>query len=264
MDLHIRKPVQHGFTPIVEPGQSGAQFITLGLVTLQEGEEYPFSTGDEEKVGVILTGVCDVRGGDFGWKHAGGRQDVFDGKAAAFYLPPSVDCTITARTRLSVALAGATTDINAQPAFIEPQDVTVRKVGKANFRRDVHDVFDDRRHAGRLIVGETFNPPGNWSSYPPHRHENDNPPEETKQEEVYFFKFRPRQGFGWQRVYTDDGRIDESYCVQDGDAVVIPRGYHPVAAAPGYELYYLWILAGETRHLRPHDDPQHQWISREQ
>ncbi|NQT21516.1 MAG: 5-deoxy-glucuronate isomerase [Planctomycetes bacterium] len=264
MNFHVAKPVQLGFTPIVAPGQSGTQFITLGLITLQAGKQYCFNTADEEKVGVILGGECDVRGDDFGWRHAGGRQDVFHGKAAAFYLPPSVDCRITARTPLSLALAGAKTNIEAQPVFIEPHDVGVRDVGKANYRRQVHDIFDDRHHAGRLIVGETFNPPGNWSSYPPHRHENDNPPEETKQEEVYFFKFRPRRGFGWQRIYTDDGRIDESYCVQDGSAVIIPRGYHPVAAAPGYELYYLWILAGETRSLHPHDDPEHQWISQEQ
>jgi len=261
MDLLVRKPLQHGYTPTIIPGQSSTQFIEFGLLTLKQGEDHRFDTGDKEHVCVILGGRCDILGDGFGWKHAGERENVFRGKATAFYVPPSRNCSITARTDLTVALAAAKTDVKAEPVFIEPDDVGVRGVGKENFYRQVHNIFDDRHLAGRLVVGETFNPPGNWSSYPPHRHENENPPEESKLEEVYFFKFSPPQGFGYQRIYTDDDEINEIYCVRDGDAVAIPRGYHPVAAAPGYQLYYLWILAGETRRLHPREDPDHKWIN---
>ena len=261
MGLLVRKPLLHAYTPIVIPGESSAQLIEFGLLALNKGEDYCFNTAGKEWVGVILGGQCDILGDEFGWKHAGEREDVFRGKATAFYLPPSHECKITARTDLSVGLAAAATDIRSEPVFIEPDNVRTRMVGKENFRRQVHDVFDNTHLAGRLIVGETFNPPGNWSSYPPHRHEADNPPEESRLEEVYFFKFSPEQGFGYQQVYTDDGQINELHCVRDGDTVIIPRGYHPVVAAPGYQLYYLWILAGETRRLQPHDDPDHQWIN---
>jgi len=88
----------------------------------------------------------------------------------------------------------------------------------------------------------------------------DNPPEESKLEEVYFFKFSKPSGFGFQRIYTDDRNIDEAFSIEENDTVIIPKGYHPVAAAPGYSLYYLWILAGEGRKLIPNDDPDHKWI----
>ena len=259
MDLLVRKQAQRGFTPIVNAGQQTAG-IDFGLLSLQKDEEYSIAAGGKEYAAVILGGRCDIRGDDFGWKHAGGRRNVFDGTATAFYLPPAHNCRITARTPLLVALAAAESSLKCEPVFIEPDDIHVREVGKDNYRRQVHDIFDVNRTAGRLIVGETFSPPGNWSSYPPHRHERDNNEAEAQLEEVYFFRIHPQQGFAIQRVYTDNGEIDEMFCVRDGDLVMIPRGYHPVVAAPGYRLYYLWVLAGKRRQLFTHLDPQHQWI----
>jgi 5-deoxy-glucuronate isomerase len=111
--------------------------------------------------------------------------------------------------------------------------------------------------AQRLLIGETYNPPGLWSSYPPHKHDVQQPPQETKLEEVYHFRLNPPQGFGLQRVYGDG--FDECYTAQDRDTVVITKGYHPVVGAPGYQLYYLWILAGEERTMHPRDDDAHAW-----
>jgi 5-deoxy-glucuronate isomerase len=108
-------------------------------------------------------------------------------------------------------------------------------------------------------VGETYNPPGLWSSYPPHKHDEHRPPEESKLEEVYHFRVKPSRGFGIQRVYGQG--LDETYAVQDRDTVVITRGFHPVASAPGYSLYYLWVLAGDERLMCPREDPEHAWIS---
>jgi 5-deoxy-glucuronate isomerase len=115
--------------------------------------------------------------------------------------------------------------------------------------------------AQRLVVGETFNPPGNWSSYPPHKHEVDAYPEEVRMEEIYYYRLNPPQGFGLQRIYTDDRSLDLACAVEDGDTVLLPRGYHPVVAAPGYQLYYLWMLAGHTdRRMKPRDDAEHTWV----
>jgi 5-deoxy-glucuronate isomerase len=114
--------------------------------------------------------------------------------------------------------------------------------------------------ANHLIVGETFNRSGQWSSYPPHKHEQDVPGIESRQEELYFFRLNPEQGFGFMRVYTDDRSIDQPMVLEQNDLVVIPKGYHPVCAAPGYNLYYLWMLAGPTRTLTMRDDPEHAWV----
>ena len=116
-------------------------------------------------------------------------------------------------------------------------------------------------------IVKTISPPGNWSSFPPHKHGVENPPEETKLEEVYFFKIQPEEGFGMQRLYTDpdldDEGFDEALVLKNNTVTIMPRGYHPVCAAPGYSVYYLWILAGKNRKLIPKEDPQHSWIKNE-
>ncbi|MCK5595590.1 5-deoxy-glucuronate isomerase, partial [bacterium] len=143
----------------------------------------------------------------------------------------------------------------------------VRSVGKGAWTRNLYNIIDDRTSAGCLIVGETISPPGNWSSFPPHKHDIENLPEETKLEEVYFFKFQSEDGFGMQRLYTasdsKDKGFDEALVLKNNTATIMPRGYHPVCTAPGYSVYYLWILAGKNRKLIPSEDPQHSWIGKE-
>jgi len=141
---------------------------------------------------------------------------------------------------------------------VSADQIRVQQRGRENYYREVHDVFVDDASVKRLLVGETFNPPGNWSSYPPHKH--DGKDGEPRLEEVYHYRVDPVQGFGHQSVYTADGE-SVTHLVKDGDAVLIPYGYHPVSAAPGYRLYYLWALAGEKRALAVHEDPQHSWIT---
>ena len=123
-------------------------------------------------------------------------------------------------------------------------------------------IYEENVAAGRLVLGETINPPGNWSSAPPHKHDADDPPNEAELEEIYFFKVEPRQGFGIQRLYNKRD-FDVAYTLKDGDAVAIPEGYHPVVAGPGYRLYYLWFLAGRGRRLHPRTDPDHAWVEEE-
>jgi len=260
VDWHIRAKEGHGFVPIVPEGDPRTRFIEFGLLRLGDGEEYGWDAEAKEAVLVILGGRCTVRAGVEVYEGIGERKDVFSGEAYAVFVPPGNEVRVTGVGDVEVAVCKAPSDAEGGPRLIFPGEVRVRSVGKLNWRRDVKDVVGQEVPARHLLVGETVNPPGNWSSSPPHRHDEDRPPEESDMEEVYFFKVSPSQGFGLQRIYTDDGEVDEAYVVRDGDTVVIPKGYHPVVAGPGYRLYYLWILAGEGRALIPYDDPAHRWL----
>jgi 5-deoxy-glucuronate isomerase len=134
----------------------------------------------------------------------------------------------------------------------------------ANFSRNYHQILTQVGQpdlpAARLIVGETYTPSGNWSTYPPHRHEKDDLPREAYHEELYFFKVSPADGFGLTRYYNDE--IDTGYVVRDNTILMAPKGYHTVVSAPGYTTYYLWALAGNHRVQATADDPALSWVGR--
>jgi 5-deoxy-glucuronate isomerase len=186
------------------------------------------------------------------------RRDVFAEPATALYLPPGADLAVTASTPLEAIVVSAPADAGGPPVLVTADRVQVNQRGAGDFHREVHDLFVHDDVAKRLMVGETFNPAGNWSSYPPHKH--DGRDGEPRLEEVYHYRVDPRHGFGLQTLYTADGEA-VTHMVRDGDAVVIPYGYHPICAPPGYRLYYLWALAGERRALAVHEDPEHSWIT---
>jgi 5-deoxy-glucuronate isomerase len=259
MGLIRGKSVQSGYTRIVGPEQPDLNYIEFGLLALGDGQRWEHTFEGVESVLVILGGRCDIEANGRGWANVGDRDDVFGGKATAAYCPPSATCRVVGRGQVTVAVCCAQADGEREPILISPDSVRVREVGQDTFQRSVHDIAAPCTvEAQRLIVGETYNRPGRWSSYPPHKHDIHNPPEESELEEVYYFRVSPAQGFGVQRVYGDGS--DDTYAVCDGDVVTIAEGYHPVGAAPGYELYYLWILAGEHRIMHPCDDPQHSWV----
>jgi len=260
MSYHIRKQLGEGYNEIVPADNPDLKFIQFGIVNLAAGQSYESKLDANELVGVVLSGRCAVSGDGFNWPGLGGRVNVFMGRATGFYVPVGRAFKIAADGPVSVALSRAPSDLECDPILVTPDDVKVKRVGRHNWEREVHDIISSAHKCRRLVVGETFNPPGHWSSAPPHRHENENPPVEAAMEEVYHFRVFPTRGFGMQRIYTDDRTIDEAYPIEDTDTVIIPRGYHPVAAAPGYRLYYLWILAGENRVLCPRDDPDHAWL----
>jgi len=245
---------------LVGRGEHGLSFISLSVLELDNGNSFGENSRDDEVAIIILSGKCTVKSGSRTFQSIGGRASVFTGKAYGVYIPSQMDYEIIGEEPCEIAVCKTPSDLKSEPVLIAPDDVVIRTVGQHNWKRYVHDIVDMRVNARRIVVGETFTPPGNWSSYPPHRHDFDNLPEESDQEEVYFFKVEPSQGFGIQRIYTDDLSVNEVYTVRNNDVIAIPKGYHPVAAAPGYQLYYLWILAGEKRVLRPKDDPNHKWI----
>jgi len=260
-----------GYRQVVPLARKPLEYLGFGLARLAAGDSWKFDTGRAEWAVVILSGAVRAFGadGELTRSPLGSRKDVFSGKASALYLPPRFKGRIEAATDAEVAVCQALVDEKVKrckqpaapaPVVITPEDVRTKTVGAHNWQRTVHDVIDQRLPAARLLVGETINQPGGWSSYPPHRHDEDRLPIEANLEEVYFFQVSPPQGFGFQRIYTDDRSLDESYAVENGDTVILPRGYHPVAAAPGYQVYYLWLMAGTGRVMCPFDDPQHAWV----
>ena len=233
--------------------------IDLRLVRL--AEDTGVTVGDDGEVcAIVLAGTVDVTIGGTSFGPAGRSRDVFDSQGDAVYVPPDLELELLAVSDAVVAVAAAPVgggDVG-RARLIRPSDQHVRTVGTGNWSRTIRTVLGPADDAGRLVVGETINPPGNWSSYPPHKHDRQAPPEEVALEEVYFYRFKPEGGFGVQVLYDD--QAERAQVVRDGDVVVIPSGYHPVVAAPGYALYYLWVMAGEGRELRPYLDPRHAWV----
>jgi 5-deoxy-glucuronate isomerase len=160
-----------------------------------------------------------------------------------------------------VALCWAPAAEGVEARLIAPGDVGVETRGAGSTERRIHNILMTDAPAESLLVTEVLTPAGNWSSYPPHKHDRDAPPEETLLEETYYHRIRPPHGFGMQRVYTDDRSLDESLSFGDGDVVLVPRGYHVVAAPPGYEVYYLNVMAGPRREWQMQNDADHAWLA---
>ncbi|MCD6465903.1 5-deoxy-glucuronate isomerase [Candidatus Bathyarchaeota archaeon] len=266
----FKKPIiEKGYMPIVHPGNSELKYLEYGILFLpKEGDEYSSKTEDYETVLTVFSGkfkiIADCPKQNMHLEFSGSRSDVFSDKPTAIYLPRDSSFKISALSpMLEIGVSKAKSDADHPPAVIKPEDVAEKSVGAWNWRRKIRLTVVENVKAHRIIVGETINPPGNWSSFPPHKHDRETL-HEAWLEEVYFFKFKPSQGFGFQRIYTppdDEKPFDEVYVIENGDTVVLPRGYHPVVAAPGYQLYYLWTLAGERRAYGAwSDDPKHGWL----
>ncbi|MCC6445826.1 MAG: 5-deoxy-glucuronate isomerase [Armatimonadetes bacterium] len=270
MKLHYKgNPLQEGYNLIVSPENAPLKYLEVGRLLLAgPGKRFLGETGGRELVLELFAGTCSISVTAriaAVYEHIGGRPDAFTGKPTAVYVPRDSRFEITSEsTRLDIGMAYADTDYAGDPALVRPDDVMWVSAGQSNWRRDVYTTIGPQVKAGRLILGETINPPGHWSSYPPHKHDTFQPPSEAPYEEVYSFQVKPAGGFGIQRVYTpkdDPEPLDATYVVEDGDTVVLPRGYHPVVAAAGYRVLYFWILAGEGRQYGAwSDDPAHAWL----
>ena len=235
------------------------RFIDLRLVELAAGELVVLLDGGELCV-IVLSGAVDVVAAGMHLGVAARGGEIFDTVGDAVYAPPDTEVVLEARDAALMVVAAAR--VEAQPTggarLLPGREWQTREAGEGNWSRTIRTILGPEDAAGRLLVGETLNPSGNWSSYPPHKHDRQAPPEEVALEEVYFYRFRPATGFGVQLLYDDEQ--EHAHVVHDRDTLAIPAGYHPVVAAPGYELYYLWVMAGESRQLAPFVDPRHVWI----
>jgi 5-deoxy-glucuronate isomerase len=269
MLLYKAAPLKSGYNKIVSPENAPLKHLEFGRLLLEPGQQYDLEADGREKAICLLSGVCqaEVRSSKSEPRifQLGPRADAFDPSPWCLYSPRQAGVTVTAlkgACQLAISFSDAPRD--TQPALITPKETKIARPGAANWRRDVYTLLGADVDCCRLLVGETLNLPGNWSSYPPHKHDVLNPPSESPMEEVYFFLVKPPTGFAVQIVYTGDDDpepFEEVYLLHDGDTVVLPKGYHPVASAPGYTLYYFWALAGEERRYGAwSDDPKHAWL----
>ncbi|MBT3361741.1 MAG: 5-deoxy-glucuronate isomerase, partial [Rhodospirillales bacterium] len=228
---------------------------------LAPGQSIVNETGDREVCLVMVTGTGTVETGGQTFENIGGRESVFDGTSPhAVYVPAGSSFTVTANSPLTLGVCNAPGTSNRPARLIAPQDMDRETRGEGTNVRHVCNILPDTAVADSLLVVEVITPGGNWSSYPPHRHDTDDLPKQSNLEETYYHRLNPSQGFAFQRVYTDDRSLDETMSVEDGDVVMVPKGYHPVGAPHGYDLYYLNVMAGPTREWQFHNDPDHEWI----
>lgn len=212
---------------------------------------------------VVLKGVADIRVETYRFERIGGRSSVFDDTPpGAVYVPAGMRFTLTARSEVELAVCSAPGETGRTPRAIDPGEMPKTVRGTGTNTRFVRNILPEERSADSLIVVEVITPGGHWSSYPPHKHDTAAPGRESALEETYYHRINPSQGFAFQRVYTDARDLDETLCVHDGDVVLVPRGYHPVGAAHGYDLYYLNVMAGPQRAWIIHNDPAHEWLLR--
>jgi len=254
-DTLYRLARQPGLQLLQRRGEGGARELTTWRLRLAPGADHRYSASGEESVLVVQRGGASVTAG--GQTFGVSRKDVFDQPASAVYVPPNEEVSIVAASDFEAILVSTPAVRGSSAVHLTPERVRVNARGRGNYAREVHDIFVNDSIAQRIMVGETFNPAGHWSSFPPHKHDGQDG--EPILEEVYYFRIDPPQGFGQQLLYTADGEC-VSHVVRDGDAVLLPYGYHPVSSPPGYRLYYCPAMAGAERKLALHEDPDHQWI----
>ena len=213
----LRAPRAAGRQELLRRGTRGAAELSVSRLRLAAGATDEYVAPDEETIVVLQEGSGTFAVGGRDWTVS--RHNVFEERATALYLPPGAPLRVNATAPLEAVLLSAATSEGGEPALIGPAEVRVNARGKASYAREVHDLFVTDPHARRLMVGETFNPPGNWSSYPPHKH--DGRDGEPKLEEVYYYRIDPPQDFGHQMMYNADGE-SVTNTVRDGEAVLLP------------------------------------------
>jgi 5-deoxy-glucuronate isomerase len=236
----------------VTPEAAGWSYVGFQVVSL--GEQ-TIETGDRELCVVVLSGRCDIASEHGEWRGLGGRLDPFSGRPDAAYLPPRTHVRLTGDGEVALCTAPARDGAAARALPGDAVEVEVR--GSGAHERTIHPILMGDEPADSLLVCEVLTPAGHWSSYPPHKHDRDALPDESLLEETYYHRIKPTQGFAVQRVYGDG--LDETVTVRDRDIVLVPRGYHTVSAPPGYDLYYLNVMAGPKRAWAVADDPDHAW-----
>jgi 5-deoxy-glucuronate isomerase len=258
--VHPSPPGPDGVILDVTPTSAGWEYVGFEVLDLPTGATARRTTGDREVCVVVLQGLCHMRSAHGDWRDLGGRLSPFAGPPDAAYLPPNVEFEIEgASERCEVALCSAPGDGAGPPRRLPADAATVETRGHGAHERYVTNILMGDQPAGALLVTEVVTPAGHWSSYPPHKHDRDALPGESRLEETYYHRIDPPRGFGLQRVYTDDGTLDEAIAFRDRDCVLVPRGYHTVSAPPGYAVYYLNVMAGPVRAWAVANDPDHEW-----
>jgi len=243
---------------------SPLKYVAFKVIDLKAGAIYCEELETHECCVVAVTGKIDVSDMSMTFENIGTRQSVFEKiPTDSVYISNNRAFEVKAVTSARIALCYSPSTTQLPTKLIRAQENMVEHRGKGNNQRRVHTILSDSDStANSLLVVEVFTESGNWSSYPPHKHDQDNLPYESFLEETYYHEINPSQGFVFQRVYTDDRSLDETMTVTNGNVVVVPKGYHPVGVPAGYTSYYLNVMAGPTKIWKFHNDPDHEWILR--
>ena len=254
-------PDETGCVLNITPQSAGWRHVGFRIHRLKMGQEVRGGEADRESCLVVLAGTADVRVDDGHFSRIGGRASPFDDAApGAIYAPAGSSFSVSAKDDVELAICSAPGRPGRASREIGAADMGREVRGTGTNTRYVRNILPQTQEADSLLIVEVITPGGHWSSYPPHKHDTATVGKETALEETYYHRLSPAQGFAFQRVYTDERDLDETLCVHDGDVVLVPKGYHPVGAAHGYDLYYLNVMAGPERNWVYRNDPEHEWL----
>ena len=255
------KKGDHGRVVDVTPQSAGWAYVGFELHRLQSGETVSAETGNREICLVFVSGKGTVEADGRNLGLLGERMSPFEGKPWSVYVPQGLRWHVRAETEGELAVCSAPGLGGGLPVRVIGHDELGQETrGKGTNTRYVTNILPEGQPADSLLVVEVITPGGHTSSYPPHKHDQDNLPAESYLEETYYHRLNPPQGFAFQRVYTDDRSLDEAIAVEDGDVVLVPKGYHPCAACHGYDLYYLNVMAGPKRTWKFNNAAEHEWL----
>ncbi len=262
-DLLRRPTATSGKVHDITPDNAGWGYVGFGLHRLKPGDSAAEATGDREAILVLVEGKARLTAGGQDFGELGDRMSVFERTSPhCLYVPNDSDWSATATTECTLAVCTAPGQGGHPARTLGPDGITLTDRGKGINLRHINAIaMEDRDVADSLLVTEVFTPAGHWSSYPPHRHDEDDFPRMTYLEETYYHRLSPAQGYGHQRVWTEDGSLDETMTVHDHDVVLVPKGHHPCGAPYGYDMYYLNVMAGPLRKWRFQNHPDHNWIA---
>ena len=263
MDLLVRGRAEadaEGHILLVTPKSAGWRYVGFAAVRLGARESRSWQLTGSEACVVLIAGRAILRAGGVTLDASDGRASPFDGPPHVLYVPAGTEFSAEALDGpVDLAIGSAPASGGRAARGFAPSDARLEVRGSGNMERRIHHLLMEDRDAERLLVTEVVTPAGHWSSYPPHKHDTDDYPRETQLEETYYYRMRDaKRGFALQRVYTADRSLDESVAARDGDLVLVPRGFHTVSAPPGYEVYYLNVMAGPRREWRVTFDPDHE------
>ncbi|MCB1369444.1 MAG: 5-deoxy-glucuronate isomerase [Rhodobacteraceae bacterium] len=262
----LKKPFgTHGKVHEITPQSAGWRYVGFSLYRLRAGETAAEATGGTEVILVMVEGKARLSGAGQDWGSLGDRMDVFEKTPPhCLYLPAGTDWHAAAETDCTLAVCAAPGRGGHPARRIGPDGIALTTRGKGTNTRHINNIaMEGEAYCDSLLVTEVFTPAGHWSSYPGHRHDEDDFPRITYLEETYYHRLKPAAGFAIHRVYTEDGTLDETMAVADGDVTLVPRGHHPCAAPYGFELYYLNVMAGPKRAWRFRPDPNTEWIMKQ-
>ena len=252
----------HGKVHQITPQSAGWRYVGFSLFHLRAGETASELTGDREVILVMIQGKASITGAEQDWGTLGERMNLFEKTPPhCLYLPNGTQWQATAATDCIIAVCSAPGHGGHKARRIGPDNISLTERGTGTNTRYINNIaMEHEDYCDSLLVTEVFTPAGHWSSYPSHRHDEDDYPRITYLEETYYHRLNPADGFGIQRVYTDDRTLNETMAVADGDVVLVPRGHHPCAAPYGFEMYYLNVMAGPLRKWRFVPAPEVAWI----